>query len=81
VQELAAVLASMIEIRDSTHHENEQLSAKYERASPFFIMLCARSFHYSFLRCLTCHIRVDALQDALALATKAGFRNQLGFKQ
>jgi hypothetical protein len=35
VQEFAAILASMIELRDNLQDENEKLSAQYEPISSF----------------------------------------------
>ena len=53
-----------------------------------FIHLCGLYIRDSFMVCVVAvcacgdmHFRVAALQDTLALAAKAGFQHQLGFKQ
>jgi hypothetical protein len=75
VQELAAVLASMIEIRDQAQDENELLTKKCEflNLSPMKIL--------NLNTPNTPFCRVSSLEEALALANRAGFQHQMGFKQ
>ncbi len=73
MQELAAVLASMIEIRDQAQDENELLTKKCK-----FLNLIPKP---KPLTPNTPFCRVSSLEEALALASRAGFQHQMGFKQ